>query len=113
MVRKCNAPLQLTLPAGEPVVAEAGESSSATDGDADGRADDDGPSAANATKQRHIAGFLLAVRSMKLGERATFQVSPELAYGDEGKGAAVGPGETLEFDIELLGVDRVYYRGGG
>lgn len=110
MVRKCNAPLKLTIPAGESVAAEAGESSSATDLRAD---DDDGTPAACATKQRHIAGFLLAIRSMKLGERATYHVPPELAYGDEGKGAAVGPGETLEFDIELLGVDGVYYRGGG
>ena len=39
---------------------------------------------------------------------------PPLQPGEEGKGAAVGPGETLEFDVELLGIDGVYHhRGAG
>ena len=57
----------------------------------------------------HIKGFTLAIKTMSLGERATFLVAPELGYGESGKGGVL-PGETLEFDIELVGVNKVYVK---
>jgi len=54
-----------------------------------------------------FAGFVMALRTMSLGERSSFLVPPELAYGDEGKGK-VEPGEALELNLELMGIDGVY-----
>lgn len=110
-MRKCNAPLKLTLPQ----APQAAVMAVSAEGDVNGESEDEGAKPQQ-QQQQHIAGFLLAIRSMRLGERATFHIPPELAYGDEGKGdegkgPAVGPGENLEFDIELLGIDGAYHRG--
>ena len=58
---------------------------------------------------RVIAGWEAALPTMSLGERATFRFGPEKAYGDKGKGAAIPPGATLEYDMELVGVDGKYF----
>eukprot|EP00282_Hemiselmis_andersenii_P017038 CAMPEP_0114113918 /NCGR_PEP_ID=MMETSP0043_2-20121206/3164_1 /TAXON_ID=464988 /ORGANISM="Hemiselmis andersenii, Strain CCMP644" /LENGTH=145 /DNA_ID=CAMNT_0001206091 /DNA_START=97 /DNA_END=532 /DNA_ORIENTATION=- len=49
-------------------------------------------------------GFALALKTMTLGERAGFLVPHDLAYGPAGKGK-VGPGEALELNVEVLGID--------
>jgi FKBP-type peptidyl-prolyl cis-trans isomerase len=58
-----------------------------------------------------IKGFQMAVCSMSLGERATFKIQSNLAYGSEGKGNVVPPDTNLVFEIELLGINKAYVRG--
>mmetsp|Transcript_37172 Transcript_37172/g.80925 ORF Transcript_37172/g.80925 Transcript_37172/m.80925 type:complete len:137 (-) Transcript_37172:236-646(-) len=64
------------------------------------------------TQSDMIKGFIMAVYSMTLGERSTFKIASEIGYGSEGKGSVVPPNMDLVFDIELLGVNKTYYRGG-
>lgn len=49
-----------------------------------------------------IAGFSEGVRLMSVGSLYRFVLPSELAYGDAGAGADIGPGATLVFEIELL-----------
>jgi FKBP-type peptidyl-prolyl cis-trans isomerase len=49
-----------------------------------------------------IPGWTEGVQLMKAGGKATFVIPPELAYGDRGSPPAIGPGETLKFEIELV-----------
>jgi FKBP-type peptidyl-prolyl cis-trans isomerase FklB len=42
---------------------------------------------------------------MPAGSKWKVFVPPALAYGDKGAGAAIGPNETLLFEIELLSVN--------
>lgn len=51
-----------------------------------------------------IPGWDEGVRSMKAGGKRVLIVPPELAYGDQGAGAAIPPGATLLFEVELLSV---------
>lgn len=49
-----------------------------------------------------IPGWQLALAQMPVGSRWTVWIPPEKAYGERGAGGAIGPNETLIFDIELL-----------
>lgn len=49
-----------------------------------------------------IPGFKEAITRMKPGARWEVVMPPELAYGEKGAGGAIGPNETLVFEIELL-----------
>lgn len=51
---------------------------------------------------RVIPGWEQGIVGLQVGERARLVVPPDLAYGDAGAGSAVGPGETLVFDVELV-----------
>lgn len=42
---------------------------------------------------------------MRVGGRRALVVPPDLAYGDRGSAAGIGPGETIVFIIDLLEVD--------
>ena len=42
---------------------------------------------------------------MKVGEKRMLTIPAELAYGDRGAGGLIGPGETLIFEVELLGIN--------
>ena len=53
---------------------------------------------------RLIAGWVEALQLMQVGDKWMLYIPPELAYGDRGAGGAIGPGATLIFEIELLGV---------
>jgi FKBP-type peptidyl-prolyl cis-trans isomerase FkpA len=44
------------------------------------------------------------VQRMKVGEKARLVCPSEIAYGDGGRGPDIGPGATLVFDVELLGI---------
>ena len=52
-----------------------------------------------------IQGWTEALQLMKPGDRWLVNIPPVLAYGTEGsRGGAIGPNETLMFEIHLLDV---------
>lgn len=53
---------------------------------------------------RVIAGWDRGVAGMKVGGRRKLVIPPHLGYGNRGAGAAIKPGETLIFVVDLLGV---------
>lgn len=55
---------------------------------------------------RVIPGWTEGLQHMQVGARHRLFISPELAYGSRGAGAAVPPNATLVFDVELLGIGR-------
>jgi peptidylprolyl isomerase len=50
---------------------------------------------------RVIAGWDRGIQGMKVGGRRKLTIPPHLAYGDRGAGAAIKPGETLIFVVDL------------
>jgi peptidylprolyl isomerase len=53
---------------------------------------------------RVIQGWDRGVTGMKVGGRRRLVIPPQLAYGKQGAGRAIGPDETLVFVVDLLGV---------
>lgn len=51
-----------------------------------------------------IEGWQEVLPLMRTGSRWLVSIPPDLAYGVNGAGAAIGPNETLVFEIELLEV---------
>jgi len=51
-----------------------------------------------------IKGWTEALELMPVGSKWQLFVPPDLAYGDRGAGAQIGPNETLIFDVELLSI---------
>jgi len=49
-----------------------------------------------------IKGWTEALQMMNTGSKWRLTVPYELAYGEQGAGAAIGPYSTLVFDVELL-----------
>jgi len=49
-----------------------------------------------------IGGWDQGVVGMKVGGRRELIIPPHLGYGDRGAGAAIKPGETLIFVVDLL-----------
>ena len=48
-----------------------------------------------------ISGWDKGIEGMKVGGRRKLTIPPHLAYGDRGAGAAIAPGETLIFVVDL------------
>ena len=53
-----------------------------------------------------IKGLEEGMLGMELGEKRTLIIPPDLAYGAAGRGNVIPPNATLEFDIELVGIER-------
>lgn len=51
-----------------------------------------------------IKGWTEALQLMKVGDKWRLHVPYQLAYGEQGAGAAIGPFATLVFDVELLDI---------
>lgn len=49
-----------------------------------------------------IQGWVEALQLMPVGSKWRLFVPPELGYGEQGAGGAIGPNSTLVFDVELL-----------
>ncbi len=56
--------------------------------------------------QEVIKGWTEALQLMTVGSKYKLFIPSELAYGDNGAGADIGPGETLVFEVELLGIEK-------
>jgi FKBP-type peptidyl-prolyl cis-trans isomerase len=51
-----------------------------------------------------IAGWREGLRLMRVGERFTFYIPPQLAYGASGRPPVIPPNAPLVFEVELLEV---------
>ena len=52
-----------------------------------------------------IAGWDRGVPGMRVGGRRRLVIPPQLAYGDQERGAFIKPGDTLVFVVDLVGVE--------
>lgn len=56
--------------------------------------------------QEVIKGWTEGLQLMNVGSKFKFFIPADLAYGDKGAGADIGPGEALVFEVELLKIEK-------
>jgi FKBP-type peptidyl-prolyl cis-trans isomerase len=54
---------------------------------------------------RLIPGFTQALVGMKVGEKRTVTIPPDLGYGERGAGTVIPPNATIVFDLELVKIN--------
>ncbi len=52
-----------------------------------------------------IPGWRQGLQELPVGTKAKLYIPSDQAYGDRGQPPQIGPGETLVFDVELLGIE--------
>ena len=52
-----------------------------------------------------IPGWVEALQLMSVGDKWKLTIPSSLAYGEKGAGGLIGPGETLVFEVELIGIN--------
>lgn len=66
----------------------------------------DTPFAFTLGQRQVIKGWDEGFALLHVGDRATFILPPELAYGEKGAGEMIPPGATLRFDVEFIDVKQ-------
>ncbi|MFM8433396.1 MAG: FKBP-type peptidyl-prolyl cis-trans isomerase [Bacteroidota bacterium] len=56
-----------------------------------------------------IKGWVEALQLMPLGSKYRLFIPSDLGYGDRGSPPKIGPGATLIFEVELLGINSLEY----
>lgn len=55
---------------------------------------------------RVVPCWTLALQRIKVGGKATLTCPPATAYGERGAGGVIPPNATLNFDVELIAIER-------